>query len=145
MNDQELVQAMQAFIEEHQPPAAEAELVSQELIRRDTWRLRILASLSILFGLAGIVGIFIVFFSLRNYLIMSSSELEQLVANAGQRSSIFRWERAVNHSLEIAMACLAASMIGSFCLVWLISSSRRATLNQINISLMRLSEQIKKE
>jgi hypothetical protein len=37
------------------------------------------------------------------------------------------------------MGCLAAWMLGSLCTVWLIASSRRATLNQINISLMRLS------
>ena len=142
MSEKELIEALRALIDRHAPPASEARLVAQEIARRDAWRLRILAGLSIVFWVVGIAGIFVVFFSLRKYLIVSSSGIERLVTDPGLRAAIFSWERTVHHSLEVSMACLAAWLLGSLCTIGLISSSRRATLSQINISLMRLSAQL---
>ncbi len=143
MSEKELIEALRALIERHAPPASEARFVAQEIARRDAWRLRILAGLSILFWVVGIAGVFIVFFSLRKYLIVSSSGIERLVMDRELQTAIFSWERTVHHSLEVSMACLAAWLLGSLCTIGLIASSRRATLSQINISLMRLSEQLK--
>ena len=143
MSEQELIQALRSIIEQHAPPAPEPSQLAQEIVRRDTWRLRLIAGLSIMFLIAGIAGIFVVFYSLRNYLIISSSGIEQFVPDPRLRDAIFYWERTVNHSLELSMVCLAAFLLGLLSTIWLISSVRRATLSQINLSLLRLSEQIK--
>jgi hypothetical protein len=142
MSEKELIQQLRVLIDRH-TPAPDARLLAQEIIRRNAWRFRILAGLSFVFWLAGIVGIFVVFYSLRNYLIVSSSGIEHSAADPALAQAVFYWERKVNHSLEISMGCLAAWMLGSLCTIWLISSSRRATLQQIQLSLMGLSEQIK--
>ncbi len=115
MSEKELIQALRALIDQHTPPAPEPRLLAQEIVRRDAWRLRILAGLSILFWIAGIAGIFIVFFSLRWYLILSSSVIESLVIDPVLGTDIFSWERAVNRSLEVSMGCLGAWMLGSLC------------------------------
>jgi hypothetical protein len=143
MSEKELIQALRALIDRHEPPAVEPRFLAREIVRRDAWRLRILAGLSVLLWSVGLAGIFVVFYSLRKYLILSSTTIDRLTTDPGLRSATFEWERAVNHSLEISMGCLAAWMLGSLCITWLISSSRRATLSQINISLMRLSEQLR--
>lgn len=143
MSEKELIQALRDLIDRDAPPALEARLVAQEIVRRDAWRLRILAGLSIVFWIVGIAGIFVVFFSLRNYLIVTSGGIELLATDPSLRMAIFSWERTVNHSLEVSMGCLVAWMLGSLCTIWLISSSRRATLSQINLSLLRLSEEMK--
>jgi len=138
MSEKDLIEALRALIDRHTAAAPDARLMAQEIVRRDAWRLRILAGFSILFWIIGIAGIFVVFYSLRNYLILSSRPQNPALAGV-----TFYWERMVNHSLEFSMACLVAWMLGSLCTIWLISSARRATLQQIQLSLTALSEQLK--
>lgn len=137
MSEKELIEALRGLIDRHAPPAHESSLVAQEIIRRDSRRLQLLGAVSIFLWFVGIAGIILVFFWLNRYFMMTSwgTTEPQIVME------IFHTQRELHHSLEAAMACLAALMLGSVCTIWLIASSRRATLSQINLSLLRLSEQ----
>jgi hypothetical protein len=73
---------------------------------------------------------------------LSISDLR--MAGLDFKTQIFQAERGLHHSLEAAMVCLAAFMLGLLSTIWLISSSRQATLSQINLSLVRLTEEMKR-
>jgi hypothetical protein len=49
----------------------------------------------------------------------------------------------LHHSLEACMLAVPALLLAALGTVWLVFSSRRATLNQINLSLAEISEQLR--
>jgi len=49
----------------------------------------------------------------------------------------------LHHSIWIIAGSVASLFLGALCTVLLVTTSRRATLRQINISLMELCEQLK--
>jgi hypothetical protein len=141
MSEKELIQALRTVIDRHSPPAPEPSLVAR--LRREAWRLHFLGGISMLLCCVGIVGIIVVFWWMNRYFVMSSMSHLGL-GGPDIQAQIFQAQRELHHSLEAAMACLAAFMLGLLCTIWLISSSRRATLSQINLSLLRLTEEMKR-
>ena len=87
----------------------------------------------------GVAGILVVFYWMNRYFMMASWGAPEPEV----RMEIFHAQRELHHTLEAAMVCLAALMLGLLCTIWLISRSRQATLTQINLNLLRLSEEMK--
>ena len=58
--------------------------------------------------------------------------------------ALFHAKMELHHSLEACMAAVPALLLAALGTVWLVFSSRRATLNQINLSLAEISEQLRR-
>ena len=127
--------------------------IAHEILRRDGWRTRILAGLSLLFWLLAGAGMLLLVYGLDRFVIfVRISDFP----SGGQRgpASTQAWHAApqdrmlwgtslIHHSLPYVAGSIVALMLAALFTVLLIFSSRRATLNRINISLMQISEQLK--
>jgi len=101
-------------------PAPEAQQIVLEILRRDRRRTCFLAALSIILWLTGIGAM--------------------LVVLAALNVPALRWRMDV---LPWAGAAVVAMLLAALFTAILISSSRQATLNRINISLRLISEQLR--
>jgi hypothetical protein len=143
MSEQELIRALQELVARHAPPPEPARL-SSELMARDRWRVRLLAGVTALLWLAGITGVLYMIFWFNRFIIAYSPlpprDAEEATWRAGEQ---FHAKMELHHSLEACMAAVPALLLAALGTVWLVFSSRRATLNQINLSLVELSEQLR--
>jgi hypothetical protein len=130
------------------PPAPDPRLIAFELFRRDQLRTRVLAGLSLVFWLLGTAGIFLLTFAL-NRLVIDVRVESYRAAHPGMffapasDMQIARLTDFIHHSLPYVEASVVALMLAALFTVALIFSSRQATLNRINISLMQISEQLR--
>jgi hypothetical protein len=130
------------------PPAPDPRLIAFELFRRDQLRTRVLAALSLLFWLLGTAGIFLLTFAL-NRLVIDVRVESYRSAHPGMffipstDMQVARLTDFIHHSLPYVEASVVALMLAALFTVALIFSSRQATLNRINISLMQISEQLR--
>ena len=141
MSEQELIRALQELVARHAPPP-EPHRLSSELISRDRWRIRLLAGLTAFLWLGGIAGVLYMIFCFNRFIIAYSPR----DANAGgavHAGEEFHTKMELHHSLEACLAAVPALLLAALGTVWLVFSSRRATLNQINISLAEISEQLR--
>ena len=141
MSEQELVRALQELIARHSPPA-EPRRLSSELIARDRRRVGLLAGLTALLWLGGIAGVLYMVFWLNRF-VVAYSPVEADGAGARHSGELFHTKMELHHSLEACMAAVPALLLAALGTVWLVFSSRRATLNQINVSLAEISEQLR--
>jgi hypothetical protein len=140
MSEQELIRAMQELIARQSPPAEPHRLMS-ELISRDRARVGLLAGFIILLWLGGIGGVLYMIFWLNRFIILySPTDTDGLV---GWRDVMFHTKMELHHSLEACMAAVPALLLAALGTVWLVFSSRRTTLNQINLSLAVISDQLR--
>ena len=143
MSDQDLIRAMQELIARHSQPAQPRQL-SGELIERDRWRIRLLAGVTALLWLVGIAGILYMIFWFNRFIIAASLPLPgDPEVGLVWRMDAFHAKMELHHSLEFCMVAVPALLLAALGTVWLVFSSRRATLNQINISLAEISEQLR--
>jgi hypothetical protein len=147
MGERELIGALQQLIARHSPPPEPRQL-SMELIARDRWRVRLLAGLATLLWLGGIVGLLYMVFWFNRFVIAYSPAQSQPTGTDQHLSSWytsqeFHAKMELHHSLEACLVAVPALLLAALCTVWLIFSSRRATLNQINISLAEISAQLR--
>jgi hypothetical protein len=141
MSEQELIDAMQALIARHSPPAEPHRLMS-EFISRDRSRVGLLAGFIILLWLGGIGGVLYMIFWLNRFIILYSPTDTREIA--GWSDLMFHAKMELHHSLEACMvAVVPALLLAALGTVWLVFSSRRATLNQINFSLAVISDQLR--
>jgi hypothetical protein len=141
MSEQELIRALQELVARHSPPPDPRQL-SAELIVRDRWRIRLLAAVTALLWLGGIAGVLYMIFCFNRFII----EYSPVNADTGRgwyTTEQFSAKMKLHHSLEACEAAVPALLLAALCTVWLVFSSRRATLNQINISLAEISEQLR--
>ena len=143
MSEQELIRALQELVARHAPPPEPSRL-SSELISRDRWRVRLLAGVTALLWLVGIVGVLYMIFWFNRFSIayspLPARGAEEASWRAGEQ---FHAKMELHHSLEACMAAVPALLLAVLGTVWLVFSSRRATLNQINLSLAEISEQLR--
>jgi hypothetical protein len=144
MSEQELIRALQELVARHAPPT-EPRRVSSELIALDRWRVRLLAGVTALLWLAGIAGVLYMIFWFNRFIIAYSpvppGDPDGWAAwSTGEE---FHAKMELHHSLEACMAAVPALLLAALGTVWLVFSSRRATLNQINYSLAEISEQLR--
>jgi len=121
-------------------PAPDPQRIVLEILRRDRRRMRLLAMLSVLFWIVGIGAMSLVVIGANFPAIfrrvatpssLSSSDYQMLEpANSNQ---ILPWAGGAIGAMSLAVLFTAL----------LISSSRQATLNRINISLKLISEELK--
>jgi hypothetical protein len=132
---------LQELIVRHSPPT-EPRRLSSEVIARDRWRIGLLAGFTALLWLGGIAGVLYMVFCFNGFIVAYSASVP-----GGGESWRTDWEfhtkMELHHSLEAWMAAVPALLLAGLGTVWLVFSSRRATLNQINLSLVEISEQLR--
>jgi hypothetical protein len=146
MSEQELIRALQELVVRHAPPA-EPRRLSTEIIARDRWRVGLLAGLTTLLWLGGIAGVLYMVFCFNRFIVASPVPVRDDEGHAMTGSWRTDWEfhtrMELHHSLEACMAAVPALLLAGLGTVWLVFSSRRATLNQINLSLAEISDQLR--
>ena len=144
MSEQELIRALQELVARQSPPP-EPRRLSSELIARDRWRVRLLAGLTALLWLGGIAGVLYMIFWFNRFIIAYSPfrTTEPGSRVAWTRTEEFHAKMELHHSLEVCEAAVPVLLLAALGTVWLVFSSRRATLNQINLSLAEISEQLR--
>jgi hypothetical protein len=141
MSERELVRALQELIARHSPPA-DSRRLSAELIVRDRWRIGFLAGLTALLWLGGIGGVLYMIFWFNRFII-AYGPMKPDRAEAWYTGEQFHSKMELHHSLEACLVAVPALLLAALGTVWLVLSSRRATLNQINHSLAEISDQLR--
>jgi hypothetical protein len=149
MSEQELIRALQELVARHAPPL-EVRRLSAEVVARDRWRVGLLAGLTALLWVGGIAGVLYMVFCFNRFIIVYSgadpTELRSLHTQSdADTRKLWEFDAKMNlhHSLEWCEAAVPALLLAALGTVWLVLSSRRATLNQINLSLAEISEQLR--
>jgi hypothetical protein len=147
MGEQELIRGLQELVARH-APTPEPRRLSAEIISRDRWRIGLLAGVTALLWLGGIAGVLYMVFCFNRFIVAYSGadpaeiRSRNIVDSDTQRMWEFQSKMELHHSLEACMAAVPALLLAALGTVWLVFSSRRATLNQINHSLGEISHQI---
>ncbi len=141
MSDEELIRAMQELIARRAQPT-EPRRLSFELMARDRLRIRLLAAITALLWLGGIAGVLYMVICFNRFIIAYPAG-DPDRSGAWFREWEFHTKMELHHSLEACMAAVPALLLAGLGTVWLVLSSRRATLNQINVSLAEISEQLR--
>jgi hypothetical protein len=144
VSEQELIQALQELIARQARPT-EARQLSSMIIARDRWRVRLLAGFTALLWLGGIAGVLYMVFWFNRFIIAYSPAPRRDLDSMGAvlASDEFHAKMELHHSLEACQAAVPVLLLAALCTVWLVFSSRRATLNQINLSLAEISETLR--
>jgi hypothetical protein len=142
MGEQELVRALQELVARHAPPP-EPRRLSSELIARDRWRVRLLAGVTALLWLGGMAGVLYMIFWFNRFIIAYAPATDTGDVAAWRAGEQFHAKMELHHSLEACLAAVPALLLAALGTVWLVFSSRRATLNQISLSLAEISEQLR--
>jgi hypothetical protein len=149
MSEQELIRALKDIVARHSPPA-HANQLSLELQSRDRWRMRVLAGVTALLWAGGIAGMLYMVFWFNRFIILYSPTRSEAGSTFSSGADHERWraeqefhaKMELHHSLEACMVAVPLLLLAALCTVWLVFSSRRATLNQINVSLAEIGEQL---
>lgn len=156
MSQADFQSAFRNLLHEPLPPAPDPRRVAFELFRRDQKRTHLLAVLSLLFWVLGTAGIFLLVFTL-NRMVMDarlhsySESRPSAPATQPGGAGGMSVDRLIHTDLPpiaftkicaVVEASVVALLIAALLTVALVFSSRQATLNRINLSLMQISEQL---
>jgi hypothetical protein len=147
MTQPDFQSAFRNLLHDPLPPAPDPQRMAFELFRRDQLRTRLLALLSIVFWVVGTAGMFLLVFSL-NRLVMdaqvhtSGLVLEQSGGSADRFIHLNLPPIAFTKICAVVEVSAVALLIAAMLTVALVFSSRQATLNRINLSLMQISERL---
>ncbi|HZZ42594.1 MAG TPA: hypothetical protein VFE58_06630 [Tepidisphaeraceae bacterium] len=133
------------------PPTAHA--IARQLLRRDRRRTRFLAILSLLFWALGTTGLLWLVLAL-NRLVIFLRIVPGLPWSLPPRPGdlpnsqipldyMLQGTSLIHHSTPYIAAAIVCLFLAALFTVLLISSSRQATLNRINLSLAEIAEQLK--
>ena len=141
MTEKELGKALLNLDAAKAPVAPDPRQLTQRILERDRGRIRLLAGLVVLFwtlATAGIVWLICL------YLLYVDPRLRAYGAGRAQLANDWNdWALVGDLAAKSILACLVACLLAAVCTVLLILHSRRATLRQINASLLEISEQLK--
>jgi hypothetical protein len=136
--------------------SADPRLLAMEIVRRDHGRTRVLAALASLLWLAGTAGMLVLVIGLNQLVLFIR------IADWDKASSITRpsttqpfvlstWDQQmlegtsfIHHSMPWVGGSIIALLLAALFTVLLVFSSRQATLSRINMSLMMISEQLRR-
>lgn len=132
------------------PLAHDPQAIVAEMVRRDQARIRILAWLCLILWLGATAGMLLLIVGLNELVIfIRVSYYRMLYPNASrpynadeQLRIMLDGTTLIHHSIPYVAAAVVALMLAGLIMVWLVISTRRATLNRISLSLMQLSEQV---
>ena len=149
MSEQELVRALQDVVARHSPTAPAHEL-SLEIQARDRGRIRILAAVTTLFWLGGIAGMLYMIFWFNRFITLYSPVHPEGPNALSKNKEFESWRTGeefhakmeLHHSLEACMVAVPLLLAAALCTVWLVLTSRQATLKQIRFSLVEISQQL---
>jgi hypothetical protein len=154
MNQSDFNNAFTGLILQNFSPELSAQQIAYEVLRRDQWRTRIYAMLSLFFWLIGTIGMGLLVFGL-NRLVIFMRIAPQLHAAAARGATtqavamndqeLLWWGTDfIHHVMPYAGGAVLALLLAALFTVLYVSSSRQATLTRINISLMQMSEELKR-
>jgi hypothetical protein len=132
-----------------EPPPHDPRYITSQILRRDQRRTRILAALSLLFWLIGAAGMLLMVAGLNRFVgLMRIGDFPWNNHNAigwsvPLEDQVSWGTDLLHHSIPFIECSIVSLMLAAFFTVWLIFSSRQATLNRINISLMEMSRQLR--
>ncbi len=164
MTEQELIQGLRDLIAKASADSPDPRQLAREIARGDQLRIRCLAGLSILFWLLAAAGLVLLCVGLDRFVLyvrladrypnVQPNDAKQQDAK-GQLPDSRRllsdpeaMERIhvtqlLHRSIWFVAGSVGALFLAALCTVLLVTTSRRATLRQINLRLMELSEQLK--
>lgn len=170
MTEQDLIVALRELIAKASLDSPDSRLLAREISRSDQQRIRLMAGLSIFFWLLAAAGLVLLCIGLNNFLmyVRLADINERIVSDIQKRAndreqhnpkapfsdSIARaldrdlrervhGTQLLHKSIWIVAGSVGALFLAALCTVLLVTTSRRATLRQINLSLMELSEQVR--
>lgn len=126
----------------------EPRYITDQILRRDRSRTRVLAFLSLLFWLIGTAGMLLLVIGLNRFVLMI--RVGEFGATTGRapiaplEDQILWGTSLIHHSIPFIEASIVSMMLAAMFTVMLIFSSRQATLNRITVSLMEMSNQLKR-
>ena len=138
MSDQHLFQKMQQSFPES-PALHDPRWLASRVIAADRWRVRLIATVTTLLWIGGIAGVTYMVFCFNRFIIAYSPTNLATV----DEIRIFQAKMDLHHSLNWSLVSVPALLLAALGTVWLVLSSRRATLNQINLSLTDISAQLR--
>ncbi len=156
MSPRELSDALLNLDNPYPPSPPDPRRLTRAILARDRKRIRLLAFLAVVFWSLAAAGLLLSLY----WFILSMErqeaewEWERIQAVRAQEGNATRPARplafhpALNHDrlykmTGVVAAFLAALLLAALCTILLVLSSRRATLRQINASLIEICEQIK--
>jgi heme exporter protein D len=141
MSEKEVGKALLNLAMAPTPTAADPRQLTQQILDRDRRRIRLLAGLAALFWIlttAGIVYLCVY------YAMIVAPRLRAYQAGRAQLENDWNdWATAGDWAAYWIVACIIALLVAATCTVLLTLFSRRATLRQINASLVEISAQLR--
>jgi hypothetical protein len=122
-------------------PGADPLQLTQKILKRDRWSMRLLTGLATFFWILASAGLVVL---VSFYLVMVTPRLKAYAAGRAQLENDWNdWAYAVNLAGGSILVCIVTLLLAAVSTMLLILLSRRATLRQINASLAEISEQLK--
>ena len=141
MTEKELGRALLNLDMAPPPAAPDPRQLTQRILGRDRRRIRLLAGLATLFWVLTTAGILCL---CPFYVMMVAPRLRAYQAGRAQLAQDWNdWATVGDWAAYWLLACILTLLLAAVCTVLLILFSRRATLRQINASLVEISEQLK--
>jgi hypothetical protein len=144
------------------PPSPSSHEIAMSLVRRDQRRTWVLAALSLVLWIVGTAGMLLLVIGLNRLVIFirvadmtpnppptqtlnsqASSNKQRPTITSDRDDKMLQGTSLIHHSLPLIGGSVVALLLAAMFTVLLIFSSRRATLNRINISLAQIAEQLK--
>jgi hypothetical protein len=124
------------------PPAAPSPReLARRIVARDRRRVRLLAGAAVLFWLLATAG---VVWLTAFYMLYITPRLRAYAAGRAQLQNDWEaWAWVGDLAAKSTLACVLTVFLAAISTVLLVVLSRRATLRQINASLMEITEQLK--
>jgi hypothetical protein len=150
MSEKELARAIQDVIAAQNRTVPDARQVVEEFTRRQQRRVRCLAGLSVLFWLLAVAGLILLVVGLDRFVIFvrvsdfpATQERSPLTETKHvPTQAMLHGTSLLHHSIALIGGSVLALLLAALCTIVLIFTSRRATLHQIQLSLLALSEQL---
>jgi hypothetical protein len=144
------------------PPPPSSHEIAMSLVRRDQRRTWVLAALSLVLWIVGTAGMLLLVIGLSRLVIFirvadvtpkppakqtlnsqAASDRQPPTTISDRDDKMLQGTSLIHHSLPLIGGSVVALLLAAMFTVLLIFSSRRATLNRINISLAQIAEQLK--
>jgi heme exporter protein D len=141
MTEKELGKALLNLEMTPAPAAPDPRQLTQQILDRDRRRIRWLAGLATLFWVLTTAGVVCL---CPFYLMLVAPRLRAYQAGRAQLANDWNdWARVGDWAAYWILACILSLLLAALCTVLLVLLSRRATLRQINASLVEISERLK--
>ena len=140
MNDKEFGKALLSLDTTPQPSDIDPRQMARNVVARDRRRVRVLAGLSAFFWMVATSGI--VWLAMLYFFMVEPRLKAYANGNAQIADDWNDWARAGDKAATVFIVCLFSLLLAALSTVLLVMLSRNATLRQINVSLMELSERL---